>query len=65
MSHHPSSRQTDRDEGWEVTEILEASVCCGGLWHLVRWKGYGPEHNKWIKHSDIFAKDTIDTYYCH
>jgi hypothetical protein len=30
---------------------------------MVRWKGYGPEHNKWVKHSDVFAKDTIDAYY--
>jgi hypothetical protein len=29
----------------------------------VRWKGYGPEHNKWVKHSDVFAKDTVDAYY--
>jgi hypothetical protein len=30
---------------------------------LRQWKGYGPEHNKWVKHSDVLAKDTIDTYY--
>jgi hypothetical protein len=31
---------------------------------MVLWKGYGPEHNKWVGHSDVFAKDAIDTYYC-
>ncbi|KAF8164264.1 hypothetical protein K438DRAFT_1858086, partial [Mycena galopus ATCC 62051] len=30
---------------------------------MVRGKGYGPEHNKWVKHSDVFTKDTINTYY--
>jgi hypothetical protein len=30
---------------------------------MVRWKGYGPEHDKWVKHSDVFAKDTINAYY--
>ncbi|KAF8144235.1 hypothetical protein K438DRAFT_1874312 [Mycena galopus ATCC 62051] len=30
---------------------------------MVRWKGYGPEHNKWVKHSNVFAKDAINTYY--
>jgi hypothetical protein len=30
---------------------------------MVRWKGYGPEHDKWVKHSDVFAKDAIDAYY--
>jgi hypothetical protein len=30
---------------------------------MVRWKGSGPEHNKWVKHSDVFTKDAIDAYY--
>jgi hypothetical protein len=30
----------------------------------VQWKGYGPEHDKWIKHPDVFTKDAINTYYC-
>jgi hypothetical protein len=53
----------DGDERWEVNEILEARVRYGSLWYMVRWKGYGPEHNKWVKHSDVFAKDAIDAYY--
>jgi hypothetical protein len=56
--------RTDGDERWEVDEILEARVRYGSLWYMVHWKGYGPEHDKWVKHSDIFAKDTIDAYYC-
>jgi hypothetical protein len=59
----PPVLQTDRDEQWEVAEILEVRVHYGGLWYMVQWKGYGPEQNKWVKHSDIFTKDTIDTYY--
>ncbi|KAJ7803110.1 hypothetical protein B0H14DRAFT_3487751 [Mycena olivaceomarginata] len=57
--------RTDGDERWEVDEILKARVRYGSLWYMVRWKGYGPEHNKWVKHSDVFAKDAIDTYYRH
>jgi hypothetical protein len=30
---------------------------------MVRWKGYSLEYDKWVKHSDVFAKDAIDTYY--
>jgi hypothetical protein len=30
---------------------------------MVQWKGYGPEHSKWEKHSDVFTKDAIDAYY--
>jgi hypothetical protein len=59
----PPILRTDGDERWEVDEILEARVRYGGLWYMVRWKGYGPEHNKWVKHSDVFAKDAIDAYY--
>jgi hypothetical protein len=55
---------TDGDKRWEVAEILEARVCYGGLWYMVQWKDYRLEPNKWVKHSEIFVKDTIDTYYC-
>jgi hypothetical protein len=60
----PPVLQTDRDRRWEVTKILEARVHYGSLWYMVRWKGYNPEHDKWVQHSDVFAKDTIDAYYC-
>jgi hypothetical protein len=30
---------------------------------MVGLKGYGPGHDKWVKHSDVFTKDTIDAYY--
>jgi hypothetical protein len=42
----PPVLQTDRDERWEVDEILEAQVRYGSLWYMVRWKGYSPEHDK-------------------
>jgi hypothetical protein len=38
--------QTDKAKRWEVTEILEARVRYSSLWYIVRWKGYGPEHDK-------------------
>jgi hypothetical protein len=38
--------QTDRDERWEVAKILEARVRYDSLWYMVRWKGYGPEHDE-------------------
>jgi hypothetical protein len=59
----PPILQMDRDERWEVAEILEVQVRYSSLWYMVRWKGYGLEHNKWVKHSDVFAKDTINAYY--
>jgi hypothetical protein len=46
--------QMDQDERWEVAKILEAQVRYGSLWYMVQWKGYGLEHDKWVKHSDVF-----------
>jgi hypothetical protein len=31
----PPILQTDRDERWEVTKILEVQVCHGSLWYMV------------------------------
>jgi hypothetical protein len=59
----PPTLRTDGDERWEVDEILEAWVWYGSLWYMVRWKGYSPEHDMWVKHSDVFTKDAIDAYY--
>jgi hypothetical protein len=42
----PRLLQPDGDERWEVDEILEARVRYGSLWYMVRWKGYGLEHDK-------------------
>jgi hypothetical protein len=55
--------QTDRNKRWEVIKILKARIHYSSLWYMVQWKGYGLEHNKWVKHSDVFSKDAIDAYY--
>jgi hypothetical protein len=49
----PPVLRTDQDERWEVAEILEARVHYGSLWYMVQWKGYGPKHDKWVKHSNV------------
>jgi hypothetical protein len=59
----PPVLQMDRDERWEVAEILKAQVRYGSLWYMVQWKGYRLKRSKWVKHSDVFAKDPIDAYY--
>jgi hypothetical protein len=60
----PLSSGWTETRGGRSTRSFEARVQYGSLWYMVRWKGYGPEHNKWVKHSDVFAKDAIDAY-CH
>jgi hypothetical protein len=60
----PPVLQMDGDKQWEVAEILEVKVHYSGFWYMVQWKGYRPEHDKWVKHSDVFTRDAVDGY-CH
>jgi len=53
----------DREEEWEVEEILDS------CWHqrrfqfLVKWKGFSREHNSWEAASDVKAPDLVVEYY--
>ena len=29
---------------------------------LISWKGYGPEHNQWVKKKDLFAWELLDDF---
>ncbi|KAJ7194359.1 hypothetical protein B0H12DRAFT_972066, partial [Mycena haematopus] len=48
---------------WEVEEILDAKVRYHSLWYFVHFKGYDPNHDKWVKHSDVFAPDLVAHFY--
>jgi len=53
----------DREEEWEVEEILDS------YWHrrrfqfLVKWKGFSREHNSWEAASDVKVLDLVAEYY--
>jgi len=53
----------DREEEWEVEEILDS------CWHrrrfqfLVKWKGFSREHNSWKVASNVKALDLVAEYY--
>ena len=32
------------------------------VWYLVQWKGYGDEHNSWVRAEDMNAPDAIAEY---
>ena len=51
------------DQQWEVDEILDAKIQWGSLWYMCSFKGYGPNHNKWVKHSDVFAPELVKDFY--
>jgi hypothetical protein len=40
---------------YEVEKILDSI--------LIAWKGYGPEHNQWIKKKDLFAQELLMNFH--
>ncbi len=34
---------------WELERVVDYATRCGKTHYLVRWKGYGPQHDKWLK----------------
>ena len=51
------------DQQWEVDEILDAKIWWGSLGYMCSFKGYRPDHNKWVKHSDVFAPELVEDFY--
>ena len=48
---------------YEVQQLLDAHKCLNSIEFLVSWKGYGPEHNQWIKKHNLHAKDLVTTFH--
>jgi len=53
----------DREEEWEVEEILNSRWHQRRFQFLVKWKGFSREHNSWEVASDVKALDLIVEYY--
>ncbi len=34
---------------WELERVVDHAIRRSKTHYLVRWKGYGPKHNKWLK----------------
>ncbi|KAH7910300.1 hypothetical protein BJ138DRAFT_1114228 [Hygrophoropsis aurantiaca] len=65
-----SGEDEDEDEGeeeYEIEQIVDArrgGFPSGGFGYLVKWKGYGPEHNSWVDEQDAGnAQQLIDDYW--
>ena len=50
---------------YKVQQVLDAHKCWNTVEFLVSWKGYGPEHNQWIKKCNVHAKDLVAAFYKH
>ena len=50
---------------YRVQQILDACKHQNLIEFLVSWKGYGPEHNQWIKRQHMHTKDLVGAFYKH
>jgi hypothetical protein len=61
----PPAIEVDGEEEFEIDAILESQIRGRQkkLHYLVRWKGWGPEHDTWIPASDLaHAADLVGDY---
>ena len=52
------------EEEWVVEEILDSQMVNRKLCFLVKWEGFGIEHNSWEPWDGIHALDLIADFYC-
>ena len=50
---------------YEVEEILDSKREKGGWEYLIKWKGYGPEHNTWEPRGNLLqhAKKAVEDFH--
>lgn len=53
----------DDQEEWEVEHILDSRIHRRRLQYLIKWKGFGTEHNTWESARDVHAPDLINDFY--
>jgi Chromo (CHRromatin Organisation MOdifier) domain len=65
--HHPKPPPpleiVDGEEEWVVEEVLDSKVINWKLWYLIKWKGFGIEHNSWEPWDSIHAPNLIAEFY--
>jgi len=49
---------------WEVEEILDSRWHRKRFQYLIKWKGYGCEHNSWESTSEVSAPALIAEFHC-
>jgi len=54
---HPLPVVIDREPEWEVEEILDSCWHRRRFQYLIKWKGYGREHNSWESTSEVSAPE--------
>ena len=49
----------DREKEFIVEEILDSKVINRRLQYLIKWEGYGIEHNSWELAEDVHALECV------
>ena len=59
----PPLEIVDGEEEWIVEEILDSKVINRKLRYLVKWEGYGIEHNSWEPWDNVHAPELVVDFY--
>jgi Chromo (CHRromatin Organisation MOdifier) domain len=59
----PPPEIVNGEEEWVVEEVLDSKVINWKLRYLIKWEGFGIEHNSWEPWDSIHAPDLIAEFY--
>jgi hypothetical protein len=59
----PTLIEDTGEEHYEVERILDSRLLRNKLHFLVKWKGYGYEHNQWVEETDLNAPELLKDFY--
>ena len=58
--HNPSLLEGLKE--FHIQEILDSQRHGRGIQYLVRWVGYGPEHDRWLAGSTLEDCEALDVW---
>ena len=64
MEDYPLPIVIDGEAEWEVEEILDSHWYQRRFQYLIKWKGYGREHNSWKFASEVSAPELTAEFHC-
>ena len=59
----PLPEIVDGEEEWVVEEILDSRMVNWKLHYLVKWEGFGVEHNSWEPWDNVHAPELVADFY--
>ena len=59
----PLPEIVDGEEEWMVEEILDSRMVNRKLCYLVKWEGFGVEHNSWEPWDNVHALELVADFY--